>query len=80
MFSAYSAMVSWALKLMKVHKRGGVVLQDLTPFPRKIPGRRNAAQRRANRRCAALSRSVQRPKGARLSAGLGLACSGFPFF
>src|ERR1035437_839057 len=25
---------------------------------------------RANRRCAALSRSVQRPKGARLSAGL----------
>src|ERR1035437_3034073 len=30
------------------------------------------AQRRANRRCAALSRSVQRPKGARLSAGLGI--------
>jgi len=29
-------------------------------------------QRRANRRCAALSRSVQRPKGARLSAMLGL--------
>ena len=28
------------------------------------------AQRRANRRCAALSRSVQRPKGARLSAML----------
>ena len=28
--------------------------------------------RRANRRCAALSRSVQRPKGARLSAMLGL--------
>ena len=26
----------------------------------------------ANRRCAALSRSVQRPKGARLSAGLEL--------
>ncbi|MDP1611679.1 MAG: hypothetical protein Q8M11_11525 [Sulfuritalea sp.] len=25
-----------------------------------------------NRRCAALSRSVQRPKGARLTAGLGL--------
>jgi len=32
-------------------------------------------QRRANRRCAALSRSVQRPKGARLSAGLGLLVS-----
>ncbi len=29
-------------------------------------------QRRANRRCAALSRSVQRLKGARLSAGLGV--------
>ena len=29
------------------------------------------AQRRANRRCAALSHSVQRLKGARLSAGLG---------
>jgi hypothetical protein len=29
-------------------------------------------QRRANRRCAALSRSVQRPKGARLSAGLAM--------
>ena len=29
-------------------------------------------QRRANRRCAALSRSVQRPQGARLSAMLGL--------
>src|SRR3569832_2779538 len=28
------------------------------------------AQRRANRRCAALSRSAQRPKGARLSAML----------
>ena len=30
------------------------------------------AQRRANRRCAALRRSVQRPKGARLSAGLAI--------
>ena len=29
-------------------------------------------QRRANRRCAGLSRSVQRPKGAGLSAGLGV--------
>ncbi|MDO9217981.1 MAG: hypothetical protein Q7U14_11960, partial [Lacisediminimonas sp.] len=28
-------------------------------------------QRRANRRCAALSRSVQPPKGARLNAMLG---------
>ena len=32
-------------------------------------------QRRANRRCAALSRSVQRLKGARLSAGLGLGAN-----
>ena len=30
------------------------------------------AERRANRRCAALWRSVQRPEGARLSAGLEL--------
>jgi len=29
------------------------------------------AQRAGNRRCAALSRSVQRPKGARLTGGLG---------
>ena len=35
-----------------------------------VAGRLIPAQRRANRRCAALSRSVQRPKGARLSAGL----------
>jgi hypothetical protein len=31
------------------------------------------AQRRSHRRCAALLRSVQRPKGARLSAGLAQA-------
>ena len=32
------------------------------------------AQRRADRRCAALSRSVQRPKGARSSAMLNMVC------
>ena len=37
----------------------------------QIAERFHGAERRANRRCAALSRSVQRPKGARLSAMLG---------
>ena len=34
------------------------------------PGEAGHVQRGANRRCAGLSRSVQRPEGARLSAGL----------